>query len=91
MYFVQLFLKIFQFSRYASRSGLTGLQDTPPVIVSAAGRYITLHYSTVQYSTVQYIEVHYRAGLPSTETSLARLVSRAGYRTAAVGKVLFAN
>ena len=59
-------------------------------------QYITVQYSkvqyiTVNYSTVQYIEVHYRAGLPSTETSLARLVSRAGYRTAAVGKVLFAN
>ena len=55
------------------------------------GQVHYIQYSTVQYSTVQYIEVHYRAGLPSTETSLARLVSRAGYRTAAVGKVLFAN
>ena len=51
--------------RYAVRMGLTGLEDTPPVIISASGR----------------------AGLPGNETSLARIASQAGYRTAAVGKV----
>ena len=55
--------------RYAVRMGLTGLQDTPPVIISASGR----------------------AGLPSNETSLARIASEAGYRTAAVGKVSTLN
>ena len=43
----------------------SGLDNTPPVIISAAGR----------------------AGLPSNETSLATIASRAGYRTAAIGKV----
>ena len=43
----------------------SGLANTPPVIISAAGR----------------------AGLPSTEISLATIASRAGYRTAAIGKV----
>ena len=44
---------------------VSGLANTPPVIISAAGR----------------------AGLPSNETSLASIASRAGYRTAAIGKV----
>ena len=46
-------------------SSSPGLANTPPVIISAAGR----------------------AGLPSNETSLASIASRAGYRTAAIGKV----
>ena len=45
-------------------SSSPGLANTPPVIISAAGR----------------------AGLPSNETSLASIASRAGYRTAAIGK-----
>ena len=46
-------------------SSSPGLANTPPVIITAAGR----------------------AGLPSNETSLASIASRAGYRTAAIGKV----
>jgi len=50
--------------RYAIRMGLTGLQDTPPVIIYAAGR----------------------AGLPSNETTFAKVAQQAGYFTAVVGK-----
>ena len=51
--------------RYAIRMGLTGLQDTPPIIIYAAGR----------------------AGLPSNETTFAKVAQQAGYFTAVVGKV----